>query len=98
VSAPHAVRKAAQRLRKRLQEVGQAPVAAALHVDVATVSRWVSEGRVDQFGALVEELGLKLVPVTHACVNREELDHLMFWARKGLEAVRSADDLIWDDE
>lgn len=91
-------RKSSARLRKRLQEVGQAPIAEACGVDIATVSRWISEGRLDQFCVVIEEAGFKLVPTTHACVKRDELDHLMFWARKGLEAVKTADDLIWSDD
>lgn len=91
-------RKYSQAVRNRLQEVGQASVAAACNVDVATVSRWVSEGKFDHFCVALETIGLKVVPGDFKCVKAAELDHVMFWARKGLEAVRSADDLCWPED
>ena len=91
--------KFASLLRKRVQEVGQTPVAHAVGVDVSVVSRMFSEGRVDQFCAVLEALGVKVVPAEFRCVrNAEELDHLMFWARRGMDSVKSAADLFEDEE
>ena len=72
-------------------------MAAGLNVDEATVSRWKSEGRFDQLGKLLEVLGLKCVPVTYRCVDAAELDHVLYWARRGMDAIKSADDLIFED-
>ena len=92
-------RKFAGLLRKRLQEVGQAPVAQSVGVDVSVVSRMFSEGRVDQFCAVLEALDVKLVPAEFRCVrSADELEHLMFWAKKGMESVKSAADLFEDEE
>lgn len=92
-------RKFSALLRKSAQEVGQGPIALAVGVDVSVVSRMFSEGRVDQFCAVVEALGLKIVPAEYRCVrSSDELEHLMFWARRGMESVRSAADLFEDEE
>lgn len=92
-------RKAVQIVRGKLAEVGQSAVASACNVDVATVSRWISEGRFDQFCVAIEAAGLKIVPQEAKCVkNQDELDHLMWWARKGMDSVKSSDDLVWGDE
>lgn len=92
-------RKFGSLLRKRLQDVGQQPVAQAVGVDVSVVSRMFSEGRVDQFCAVLEALGVKVVPQEFRCVrNAEELEHLMFWAKRGMESVKSAADLFEDEE
>lgn len=92
-------RKFSSLLRNRLQVVGQQPVAQAVGVDVSAVSRMFSEGRADQFCAVVDALGFKLVPQEARCVrNADELENLMFWARKGMDSVKSAADLFEDDE
>lgn len=86
-------RKFSQAVRIKLQEIGQAPVAAACNVDVATVSRWVSEGRLDQFCTTLEVLGLKVVPADFKCVRAEELEHIVCMAKKYMESLKSASDL-----
>lgn len=92
-------RKFAAALRKRLQEVGQASVANQMEVDVSTVSRAFSEGRIDQACAIVEALGMKILPAEYRCVrSAEELEHLMYWAKRGMDSVKSAADLFEDDE
>lgn len=86
-------------LRKRLQDVGQQTVAHAVGVDVSVVSRMFSEGRVDQFCAVLEALDVKVVPQEFRCVrNADELENLMFWAKKGMDSVKSAADLFEDEE
>jgi hypothetical protein len=92
-------RKFGSLMRKRAQEVGQAPVAQAVGVDVSVVSRMFSEGRVDQFCAVIEALGLKLVPAEFRCVrSADELEHLMWLAKRGMESMKNAADLFEDDE
>jgi hypothetical protein len=92
-------RKFASLVRTRAAEVGQASLAASAGVDTATVSRWFSDGRIDQFCAAVEAAGLKIIPAEFRCVrSSEELEHLMYWAKKGMESVKSAADLFEDEE
>jgi len=91
--------KGAQIVRSKLAVAGQSVVASACNVDIGTVSRWISEGKLDQFCVAVEALGLKLVPSEARCVkNTEELEHLLWLARKGLESVKRAEDLVWVDD
>jgi len=97
MSSPKA-RKFSAVLRKRLQEVGQATVASEMDVDISTISRAVSEGRLDQICAVITALGYKIVPEDFHCVKREELDHVMWWARKGMEAIKTAADLVYEDD
>jgi predicted site-specific integrase-resolvase len=90
--------KSSTRLRRALAERGQATVASACGVDVATVSRWVSEGRLDQFCCVVEALGMKILPAEMKCVkSTDELEHLIWWARKGMESVKRAEDLTFEE-
>ena len=90
--------KSSQRLRKSLAERGQSAVAAACNVDIATVSRWLSEGRFEQFCTAIEALGLKLLPEEMKCVkSTEELEHLIWWARKGMDSVKRAEDLTFEE-
>ena len=90
--------KSSARLRRALAERGQATVAEACHVDVATVSRWLSDGRLDQFCEAIEALGLKLLPSEMKCVkSSEELEHLIWWARRGMETVKRAEDLTFEE-
>lgn len=91
-------RKNATLVRNRLQVVGQEAVASACRVDTSTVSRWVTDGRFDQMCEALAALGLKIMPAEARCVrNQVELDHLLFWARRGMDSVRSAADLVFED-
>jgi len=91
-------RKFSQVVRMKLQEVGQAPIAAACNVDVATVSRWVSEGRLDHFCTALEVMGLKVVPADFKCVKADELEHIVCMAKKYMESLKSASDLYYGDD
>ena len=91
------VNKQANIIRKKLAEVGQNALASGLSLDEATISRWKSEGRFDQLGKALEILGLKCVPASYRCVDAAELDHILYWARRGMDAIKSADDLIFED-
>lgn len=85
-------------VRKRLAEHGQAPVAKACDVDVATVSRWCSDGRLEQFATMLEALGLKVVPAHLRCYREDEVEALFALARARLCHLRHATELADDDE
>lgn len=91
-------RKFASLIRTRLAEVGQASVAASAGVDVATVSRWASEGRIDQFCSMLDALGLKTVSADLKCYHQDEIAALFTLARSRLEKLRHAGELAEDDE
>lgn len=82
---------------KRLASVGQGTLAARLEVDESTVSKWKEQGRFTQLAQILAELGLKAVPAEFKCVDPTELDHLLYWSRKGMQAIKSADDLCFEE-
>jgi hypothetical protein len=96
--APAKARKFSALIRQRLAEHGQAPVAKACEVDVGTVSRWVSEGRIDQFAALLEVLELKVVPSSLRCYPEAEIEALFALAQSRLRHLHHASELAEDDE
>lgn len=91
-------RKFAALIRRKLAEQGQAPVARTCGVDVATVSRWVSEGRIDQMATMLEVLDLKVVPAHLRCYREDEVEALFALARARLCHLRHATELAEDDE
>jgi hypothetical protein len=96
--APAKARKFSALIRQRLAEHGQAPVARACEVDVATVSRWVSEGRLDQFATMLDALRLKVVPNNLRCYPEAEIEALFALAQSRLRHLRHASELAEDDE
>ena len=98
VESPAKARKFAGLIRQRLAEHGQAPVARACEVDVATVSRWVSEGRLDQFATLLDVLQLKVVPNHLRCYPEAEIEALFALAQSRLRHLHHARELAEDDE
>jgi hypothetical protein len=95
---PAKARKFSRLIRQRLAEVGQAPVARACGVDVATISRWLSEGRLDQFATMLEVLELKCVPASLRCYPEQEIEALFQLAQSRLRHMRHASELAEDDE
>jgi hypothetical protein len=91
-------RKSSALIRKRTTEVGQAALAEACSVDVATISRWLSEGRLDQFATMLEVLELKCVPASLRCYPEQEIEALFQLAQSRLRHMRHASELAEDDE
>ncbi len=87
-----------QAILKRLASVGQNTLAARLSIDESTISKWKETGRFLQIAQLLSELGLKAVPQEFKCIDPVELDHVMYWARRGMQSIKSADDLCFDDD
>jgi len=80
---PVLARKSQSAVLQRLSSVGQKPVADALSVSEATISRMKAEG-VETFTAFLAVLDLKVVPATHQCYAPEYIDHLRYFARLGM--------------
>ena len=91
-------RKFAGLIRKRLAEQGQSAVARACGVDVATVSRWCSDGRLEQFVVMLDVLGLKVVSSELRGYREDEIEALFTLARARLGQLRNASDLAEGDE
>ncbi len=84
---PTLARKITSTILQRLASVGQKPVADALSVSEATVSRMKGEG-LESFSALLGTLGLKVVPATHKCYAPEYIEHLHYFAQIGMQDAK----------
>lgn len=82
---PVLARKSQATILQRLASVGQKPVADALAVSEATISRLKSEG-VESFTAFLAALGLKVVPEAHKCFAPEYVENLRYFALRGMIA------------
>lgn len=91
-------RKFASLVRARATEVGQSSIAVSAGVDVATVSRWFSENRIDQFCAAMEALNLKIVSADLKCYPADEIEALFTLAQSRMKKLRHAAELAEDDE
>lgn len=80
---PELARKSQTAILHRLSSVGQKPVADALSVSEATISRLKAEG-VESFTAFLGVLKLKVVPAEMKCYSPDYVEHLRFFARRGM--------------
>lgn len=88
-------RKAVQLVLQRLKEPGTAvAAAAAMGVSEATISR-LKNDHMEQVLTLLAHLGLKVVPFTFKCVDRESYDFLV---RSHTRVMEKAPELIWDQD
>jgi Ran GTPase-activating protein (RanGAP) involved in mRNA processing and transport len=92
---PALARKIQAAILQRLAEASQIAVSTALDVSEATISRLKSE-HLESFAAFLAALELKVVPAHAKCYEPEYIEHLRFFASKGLEREPRA--LEWDEE
>lgn len=71
----------------RLASVGQKPVADAIGVDEATISRWKA-GQITNFCRFLAELGIQLAPPDAVLVRRDYLFSMETLAEIGMKAER----------
>ncbi|WP_179038337.1 CII family transcriptional regulator [Limnobaculum xujianqingii] len=71
----------------RLASVGQKPVADAMGVDEAMVSRWKT-GQISNFCKFLAELGIQLAPPDAVLVRRDYLFSMETLAEIGMKAER----------
>lgn len=84
---PTLARKSQSQILQRLSSVGQKPVADALSVSEATISRMKGEG-LESFTALLGALGLKVVPADNKCYSPDYIEHLHYFAKRGMEEAK----------
>lgn len=85
-------------IEARAAEAGQSAMAAAINVDVSTVSRMFADGKVKQLAGLLAALDLKVVHADHYCVPKHELDQIVALYTRSLARVKRAEDLWPDDD
>ncbi len=93
---PPAARKMLSLIFQRLSSVGGGPVAIALGVSEATISRLKNE-QAEPFTAFLAVLGLKVVPAEHKCYAPDYIEHLRYFARVGM-AQEQPQVLEWGEE
>ena len=92
---PALARKCAATILQSLASAGQKPVADALGVSEATVSRMKGD-TLESFTALLAALDLKVVPAAHKCYAPDYIEHLHYFARLGMAEAKPG--LAWEDE
>lgn len=91
-------RKNTQAILRASRAVGQNHIAEYAGITESMASRWCSEN-VEALGKALAAMNLKLVPAEAKCVkDAATLDELLRWAKRGMNSLRSADDLCWEDE
>lgn len=68
-------------LMQRLSSVGNAPVAAAVGCDEATISRMKPE-KFQQFAEILAVLDLKIVPKGMRCFDERDIEAILYQAKR----------------
>lgn len=80
-----------------LASVGQSTVAQRLNIDESTVSRLKAE-RLHQLAELLAVLGLKVVPQHMQCYDPAHIEHLQYFARRGMDMPGEPPVLDWSED
>ena len=79
-------------LMQALASVGNAPVALAVGVDEATISRMKPE-KFQQFAEILAVLGLKIVPEEMRCFNEQDIAMFIHGSKRWMEHIQGVDQL-----
>lgn len=82
-------------LMQKLASVGNGPVALAVGVDEATISRMKPE-KFEQFCQILAVLDLKIVPSAMRCFNKGDIEAIFHQAKRWMEHVQHVDQLEED--
>jgi transcriptional regulator with XRE-family HTH domain len=95
LSAPERARKIASHIRQAVNLAeSQKALATAMGVSEATINRLLND-HLENFAAVLAQLGQKVVPVDHKCVDRATYD---FLTKSHARIMERAPHLIWDVE
>jgi hypothetical protein len=95
LSTPERARKIGTHIRQVVQGAeSQKAIATAMGVSEPTVNRLLNE-HLDNFCALLAQLGQKVVPADHKCVDPATYE---FLTRSHARVMEKAPHLIWDVE
>jgi Bacteriophage CII protein len=97
INAHETARKGFAFLLQRLASVGQAPIAEALGVSEATVSR-IKNDDLERVCLLIALLGGKIVPFTVKCYAPSVIEPLLALAKQRMAQIDSVAQLEWADE
>ena len=88
-------RKWLQLILQELAARGGAPVADEMGVSISTVSRL--KDHLPNACALLDTLGLKVVPQQMKCYQPQDIDPLLHFAKRYMASLESADNLVWEE-
>lgn len=98
---PRAIaRKAVSRILRALDLADEGAIAQGLGIDPTTLSKKKNEKRnngltdLEFFCALLERLGLKVVPANHMCIDRPRLEAVFVLAKGYMGRAETVDDLF----
>ena len=74
-------------LMQALASVGNAPVALAVGVDEATISRMKPE-KFEQFCQILAVLDLKVVPKAMQCFDKRDIETLLHQAKRNMDLIQ----------
>jgi hypothetical protein len=84
-------------LQKQYVACGNRNIAEYAQVSETMASRWFGEN-LEALARAIAYMDLKIVPSAMRCVkDQAELDMILYWAKIGMNSVRSADDLLFDE-
>lgn len=95
--APERARKYVSSALRAIASVGQRPLAEALGVSEATVSRHISEGHLERALQILAQVGLKVVHADRVCVRESEWMMITRIASRALANERTARELLFED-
>ena len=79
-------------LMQRLASIGNGPVALAVGVDEATISRMKPE-KFEQFCQILAVLDLKVVPKEMQCFDKRDIATLLHQAKRYMDLIQDTDQL-----
>jgi hypothetical protein len=77
-------RKVEREILRALASVGQSAVGKRIAKSETWVSRWKSED-LKSCAGLLAALGLKVVPADHKCYAPDYIEHLHYFAKRGMQ-------------
>lgn len=91
---PERARKNLSLILQRLASAGQKAVGEEIGKSESWVSRWKADDA-ETFACLLAALRLKVVDADAKCYAADYIDHLAYFARRGMDGAPPA--LEWDD-
>lgn len=83
-------------VRRQVMSVGQAEIARRTCKDESKISRLMN-GDLALFAQLLALCGLKVVPAEWRCADPDKIESVLKWAKIGMDSVKSAEDLLFND-
>lgn len=81
---------------RAIAATGQEPVGAAISKDGSTISKMSTDGRLEDFAAILAACGLKVVAVELRCYDPKTIDTLLHGHRQWINSIEHHEQLTWE--